>query len=800
MTPVPLDSVWAKSRRGGRPGERLTEHLEAAFQTARAIERRVGPLDRLAGMPPGRFWPLVAWAALLHDAGKVADGFQAQLANPAFPPPKLGRGGWGERHEVLSLAFVDLLTTALSEDERLWVALGVLTHHRPLRPSGAVGQGRGRDLDRHYGGAHPERFNEAFGEQVRQGVHDELLDWLATRAPEPVRREPPDAPAAERARRMFKASTDRWQRALPDGEGLTAVLLQGAVTMADHLSSAGRQGFDGTMPLPAGYLDRLTAAGWHPHAHQLATAHEDGHVALVAPTGTGKTEGMLAWASAALAGLVGQPRLFYVLPYLASINAMVRRLADDLGCGVDRIGVVHGKAAQVLLAWSTEDGADDLEAARKARARQRMTRLFHERLRVGTPYQLLRGALLGPKHTSVLLDAANSAFILDELHAYEPRTFGWLLATLRLWERLGGRIGIASATLAEQVLDVIRDSLAAPIAVVRADPEFASGLVRHRLRLSDNDLTDPASVARVRDVIADGRSVLIVANTVGRAQQMFARLAQAARDRWPDDPSSAVLLHARFRQRDRRRLEDTLQGRYATLGPDRRGGLVVSTQVAEVSLDVDFDVGFTDVAPLEALLQRMGRVNRVARRPPAEVWIHPVEPAPARPDRVGPYLAAPVHEAWRILTAHDGELVAEPAAQHWLTDAYAGVWGQQWLAEVRRARDQFTADFLTFSSPFDDRSNLEERFDQLFDGVEAVVTTDLDAYRTQFERDPLLAAGLLIPLSYELLARLVRDGRCRPTRDPATDTWVLELPYSQEHGLDLSTPGPGAASPAETIL
>jgi CRISPR-associated endonuclease/helicase Cas3 len=800
MTPVPLAAVWAKSGRGGKPGEPLTGHLDAALRTARAVERRVGPLDWLPGMPPGRFWPLVAWAALLHDAGKVADGFQAQLANPAFPPPKPGRTGWGERHEVLSLAFVDLLTAALPEPERLWVALGVLTHHRPLRPSGAIGQGRGRDLDRYYRGAHPDRFAEAFGGQVRLGLHDELLDWLAARAPEPAQRRPADAPPAERARRMFKAATARWQRTLPDSDGLTAVLLQGAVTMADHLSSAGRLGLDETMPLPAAYLGCLTAIGRQPYAHQVAVARQHGHVALVAPTGTGKTEGMLAWASAALARLPGQPRLFYVLPYLASINAMVLRLAGDLGCGVERIGVVHGKAAQVLLAWSAEDGTDDLDAARKARARQRMTGLFHERLRVGTPYQLLRGALLGPKHASVLLDAANSAFLLDELHAYEPKTFGWLLAALRLWERLGGRIGIASATLADQVLDVVRDSLAAPVADVRADPQFAAGLVRHRLRLAGEDLTDPVSIARVRGAIADGRAVLVVANTVGRAQQLFAALTQAARDHWPDDPDSAVLLHARFRQQDRQRLEGTLRRRYATLDPDRHGGLVVSTQVAEVSLDVDFDVAFTDAAPLEALLQRMGRVNRVARRPPAEVWIHPVDPAPARPDRIGPYLAAPVREAWRILSPHGGALVAETAAQQWLTDAYAGPWGRQWLADVRRARDEFTANFLTFTSPFDDRSSLEERFDQLFDGTEAVVATDLDAYRAQLQRDPLLAAGLLIPLSYELLARLVRDGRCRPQRDPATDTWVLELPYSQQRGLDLSAPSPAAGSPAETIL
>jgi CRISPR-associated endonuclease/helicase Cas3 len=800
VTPLRLSSVWAKSPRGGRSPELLTEHLHATLRAAQRIERRVGPLPGLEGIPPDRFWPLVTWAALLHDTGKVADGFQAQLGNPAFPPSKSGRGGWGERHEVLSLAFVDVCAAALPDEERLWVALGVLTHHRPLRPAGVIGHDRGRDLDRLYGGASSERFAEAFGCQVRQGLHDELVAWVASQAPEPGEPGRLDAPAAERARRGFQAVTGHWQQLLPDGRGLTAVLLQGAVTMADHLSSAGQTRLDDAAPVPPGSLNRLSLAGRQPYAHQVAVARHQGHVALVAPTGTGKTEGMLAWASGVLAGRPGQPRLFYVLPYLASINAMVERLGRDLGCGVDRIGVVHGKAAHALLAWSVADGVDLAAAARKARARQRMTRLFRERLRVGTPYQLLRGALLGAKHTSVLLDAANSVFILDELHAYEPRTFGWLLAALGLWERLGGRIGIASATLAEQVLVAVRESLAGPVAVVRAHPAFSTRLVRHRIRVADCDLTVHGSVDRIREQLAAGRSVLVIANTVRRAQELFAQLAPTATDRWSGDPDSAILLHARFRQQDRQRLEGALRGRYQTYGLNRRGGLLVSTQVAEVSLDVDFDIAFTDVAPLEALLQRMGRVNRVAARAPADVWLHPAAPTRAYLERVGPYLAAPVGEAWRILAAHDREFVDEATAQRWLTGVYAGSWGRQWLADVRDARDGFARDFLTFTSPFDDRSDLEERFDQLFDGAEAIVATDLDAYRAQFERDPLLAAGLLIPLSYQLLARMLRDGRCRPRRDSATDTWVLDLPYSPDHGLDLTAPGTPQDGGAETIL
>src|SRR5262249_30559872 len=146
----------------------------------------------------------------------------------------------------------------------------------------------------------------------------------------------------------------------------------------------------------------------------------------------------------------GQPRVFYTLPYLASINAMTERLATRLGN--DSVGVTHSRAASYHLSRSVCPDADTTaKAASKAVSRAAATRLFRETVRVGTPYQLLRGALAGPAHSGILIDAANSVFILDELHAYDARRLGMLLATLGFWERIGGRIAVLSATLPDRL-------------------------------------------------------------------------------------------------------------------------------------------------------------------------------------------------------------------------------------------------------------------------------------------------------------------------------------------------------------
>jgi CRISPR-associated endonuclease/helicase Cas3 len=151
----------------------------------------------------------------------------------------------------------------------------------------------------------------------------------------------------------------------------------------------------------------------------------------------------LLWAArqveAVRAARGGQPRVFYTLPYLASINAMADRLGDGLG-DRDLVGVAHSRAALYHLSRSLCD--DDVSTAGaaglagKAVSRAAATRLFRELVRVGTPYQLLRGALAGPAHSGILVDCANSVFILDELHAYDARRLGFILAMVALWKQL----------------------------------------------------------------------------------------------------------------------------------------------------------------------------------------------------------------------------------------------------------------------------------------------------------------------------------------------------------------------------
>src|SRR5690606_35170290 len=112
----------------------------------------------------------------------------------------------------------------------------------------------------------------------------------------------------------------------------------------------------------------------------------DGHLIVRAPTGTGKTEAGLAWASRQLESMPGRPRLIWQLPYRASIDAARARLIRDLKADREDIAILHATAAHSLLAErSGDDRQADREQARQAKAQQAAMRLFAQRIRIATP-------------------------------------------------------------------------------------------------------------------------------------------------------------------------------------------------------------------------------------------------------------------------------------------------------------------------------------------------------------------------------------------------------------------------------
>ena len=186
------------------------------------------------------------------------------------------------------------------------------------------------------------------------------------------------------------------------GGGSAAVLLQGAVTLADHLSSAQRH----LAPSPAdgaGFATLLATVVSPFHKHQISAAEVPYHLLLRAPTGSGKTEAGLLWAARQVEAVAtatgGTPGCSS--PCRTSPRSTPWR-AGSARCSVIRPRSASPTPARPPTIWPRHQlrrrrtGDSRPQSGRTCSA----TRLFRETVRVATPYQLLRGMLAGPAHSA----------------------------------------------------------------------------------------------------------------------------------------------------------------------------------------------------------------------------------------------------------------------------------------------------------------------------------------------------------------------------------------------------------------
>lgn len=264
---------------------------------------------------------------------------------------------------------------------------------------------------------------------------------------------------------------------------------------------------------------------------------------------------------------------------------------------------------------------------------------------VGTVDQLLFAATR-TKHVALrFAGLAGKVVILDEVHAADiymgqflQEALWWLgearipvillSATLSPQQRedlmkayLGGAVGDTAVKLAEENLDT--DGYPRVTAAWPEDGRPATTFQTAQawrpdrpvgLTVLDDDSRDPSAAisSYLGDAMRDGGCVLVLLNTVGRAQATYAALRDAV-------PGEVVLVHGRLTAADRAERTERL---LKLLGPATPGSpprperlVVVATQVAEQSFDIDVDLLVSDLAPVDLLLQRIGRLHRHDRDP-----------------------------------------------------------------------------------------------------------------------------------------------------------------------------------------
>jgi CRISPR-associated endonuclease/helicase Cas3 len=264
---------------------------------------------------------------------------------------------------------------------------------------------------------------------------------------------------------------------------------------------------------------------------------------------------------------------------------------------------------------------------------------------VGTIDQALL-AVLQTKHVFVrLFGLAGKCVILDEVHAYDAYMTTLMERLLRWLAALGCPVVLLSATLPrEKRLKLLRAYVGKDLPEPDDKPyprvtSVAVGDYRAEVRHAEADparartvqlgwLGEPALAEKLRQSLADGGCAVVIRNTVGLAQKTYVEL----RDALAADGIIVELFHARFPFGRRMAIENAVLKRFGKDGgpAERNKRVLVATQVVEQSLDLDFDVMVSDVAPVDLVLQRAGRLHRHDRGPrPAGVnapWLWLIEP------------------------------------------------------------------------------------------------------------------------------------------------------------------------------
>lgn len=725
------------------PPETLVEHTENCLSVYFSMREMMPFLAEISGELD--FFDHLFYTVALHDFGKAATGFQAQLQSATKR--------WGFRHEILSAGFVVGLD--LPPTDKRAIGLAILTHHKDIRT-----------LRAQYPCFPPQQP----GYQTWEARLAELEpNWDALmRIQEQISYWYPGDNCRFTPLRSVDGfiNGDRdflvpYLNDFEDGEltalhGRYGMLLRGCMIACDHLASAGKTKIYRALDDLGEHLRRQieqrgrTFRGWD--SFQDAAAKTSGHLMLSAPTGSGKTEAAMLWSDANESESHGR-RVFYVLPYTASINAMYNRLLNLVS--EDRIGLLHGKANYFLYRSMVDREYTPSKARIEARETQNLTRKVYRPYKVLTPFQLLK-AFFGMRGFEMqFAEMAGGLFIFDEIHAYDPHTTALILTMVeRLRRDYGSQFCIMTATMPRFLKEMFVSAID-EIAEVGMSSEKRDQFTRHRVRLLDGGILNAIPEITMR--LEGGQRVLVVCNTVKQAQMVFEQLQPIA--------TNPQLIHSRFILRDRERIEKELTDT----------DLLVGTQAVEVSLDIDFDLLFSEPAPIDALIQRFGRVNRAGKKGLCDVCIC----------REGGDNDKYIYSIDRVNRTLDAFAEIGILHESKIQDLIDTVYGEGYDAKEQETFDNARALFSQYLRnvvPFIEDSSGREEFTGLFKSVEVVPSDYEGEFLEHIEAKEFYdAMAYVTSISEQQFARLHKEGQLYKQEGQ----WFVRVRYDSERGLAL---------------
>jgi len=530
----------------------LHTHLQQVIITTEKIAESLGFDKKIA-----------RYGAILHDIGKASPIFQERLS----PNYKRKESTQPYRHELASLFFLSLFDEAINPQ----LIEMVVAHHKSIENDSS---NKGiLDLE--------ENIDNVFALHIPKWEiwQEDALEILASFGIKTHK-----ITIKEAENNYYKAV--EYAKEVVEEQGYSE--WKGLLMAADHFASAMVSETEKQLPR----LFKTPNLNFFERKHQLyplslIKANSDKkHTLVVASTGAGKTDFLFRRCKG---------RIFYTLPFQASINAMYKRVANDLketNPDLD-IRVLHSASRIVLKNKTIEE--------------RTLQGLIGSTIKILTPHQVASIIFGTRAFEATILDIKGNDVILDEIHTYTEVSRAIVIKIVEVLNKLGCRLHIGTATmptdLYTKIINILGKENVYEVSLPKTELDKFDRHIVHKL----TSWEDADKI--VEKAVAGNNKVLIVCNRVKSAQERYNHFKTKH-----NIPS--LLIHSRFKRLDRTEKEKQL------LGLDENGSsvyefntsdkacIVVATQVVEVSLDISFDIMITETAPLDSLIQRFGRINR----------------------------------------------------------------------------------------------------------------------------------------------------------------------------------------------
>lgn len=604
-----IDIIRAKS--DDQPSYLLKDHLMETAARVDAFHNFYREnMENFSHRIEGETFEALAAAAIIHDLGKIDYNFQKKLRGDEksewevleeflSPLKELKRS---PRHEIISIIWSTFLMGNDENDAVMRTA--ILLHHYNEY---FINEKDLMELVFTYREAFEtylsfiierrdelERFLEDILCYIEGSIQSELINSAVERIKTTMDFDKPEI-LLTKIREYDDDISDFAVLYEPEENSLDFLVISGLLRKADYSASAG---VDIEMFTEEVFQDieekiksRIGGEPWQ--IGFINDFGDSGKLVLVAPTGSGKTEFSLLWASR-------QGRKFiYTLPLRVALNDIFMRLRDSDGYfHPDEIDILHSTAFIEYLREERRGRDTDLDGMLTS------ARLLASPVLLTTPDQVLITSLNYFGSDKVISAYPFSSIVIDEVQTYNEEMAAVIIKTLQMISELDGSILVMTATLPpyfRRFLDAM-DFQVLDVSTIPGQHEIKNlDMRRHVLKLMDEPLfSDELEVSGELDGLIEenaGKNILIVVNNVQKAVELYRE--------YSDDPH-VYLLHSRLLEKEKSRRIREIKEKQR----EDKGLMVISTQIIEASVDLDFDVMITEISTIDSQIQRWGRIYR----------------------------------------------------------------------------------------------------------------------------------------------------------------------------------------------